>query len=405
MSDRERTDPLERSLSIAMMLETSGPGGAEMVLLQLSDELRRRGHTVHVVGPDRRSEWLRGKVAELGLVWREYRIRRALDWGCLRGLVATLRELRVDLVHGHEFTMAVYGAAAARWLGIPNVISIHGPAYVTEAWRRRAALRWAFRNSLGVAAVSEHTRRLLLDRLGLPPASVQLVHNGIVYRPGERERVRRELGLAPDEVLVLCVGSLRPGKGHRVLLDAAARLERNGLATPWRVAIAGEGEEREALASVVREQGLAHRVHLLGQREDIPDLQAAADVFALASYWEGLPLAVLEGMFGGNAIVSTDVGGISEAVTHGEHGLLTPAGDSAAFADALRRVITDGGLRERWGRAARQRAEAEFEVGGMAQAYERLYQGRGRAAAGRRKAAPGPSAGSHSRQIHEDPNT
>lgn len=385
---------MERSLSIAMMLESTGPGGAEVVLLQLSEELRRRGHSVHVIGPDRRQEWLRGKVGELGLAWREYRIRRALDWRCLRGLVATLRELRVDLVHAHEFTMGVYGAAAARWLGIPYVITIHGPHYVAEAWRRRVALRWAFRNSLGVAAVSEHTRRVLLERLGLPPASVQLVHNGIQDRPGQRERVRRELGLAPDEVLVLSVGSLRVNKGHRVLLDAAARLERAGLAAPWRLAIAGEGPDREALESVVRVQGLAHRVHLLGQREDIPDLQAAADVFALASYWEGLPLGVLEGMFGGNAIVSTDVGGISEAVTHGEQGLLTPAGDSAAFADALRRVITDGGLRERYGRAARQRAESEFGVGVMAQAYERLYHGHGRVAAGLLKPAPGPSAAS-----------
>jgi glycosyltransferase involved in cell wall biosynthesis len=382
-----------RALSIAMMLETTGPGGAEVVLLQLSDELRRRGHQVHVIGPDRRSEWLQAKVAELGFPWREYRIRRALDPACLRGLIATLRELRVDLVHGHEFTMGVYGAAAARWLGIPYAISIHGNQSVTEAWRRRVALRWAFRGSVGVAAVSQHTRQVLLDHLGIPPESVQLVHNGIPYRPGQRERIRQELALGPDEVLILSVGSLRPRKGHRVLLDAAARLERFGLPTPWRVAIAGAGEEREALEAVVRVQGLSHRVHLLGQREDIPDLQAAADVFALASYWEGLPLAVLEGMFGGNAIVSTNVGGVAEAVTHGEHGLLTMAGDSAALADALRVAISDRALRERWGRAARHRAESSFQVGVMAQAYERLYQGHGPAAADRPSPlkSPGPA--------------
>jgi len=379
---------LERSLSIAMMLETTGPGGAEVVLLQLSDELRRRGHRVHVIGPDRHSDWLRGKVSELGMTWREYRIRRALDPVCLRGLISELRELRVDLVHCHEFTMSVYGAAAARWLGIPYVISIHGNQSVTEAWRRRVALRWAFRGSRGVAAVSEHTRRVLLDRLGLPPSSVQLVRNGIPYRPGERARVRQELGIAPGEVLIVSVGSLRLRKGHRVLLDAAARLERSALATPWRIAIAGDGEERAALESVIRVQGLAHRVHLLGQREDVPDLQAAADVFALASYWEGLPLAVLEGMFGGNAIISTDVGGISEAVTHGEQGLLMAAGDSAALADALRVAISDARLRERWGRSARHRAESEFQVAVMAQSYERMYQGRERVEAGRASAAP-----------------
>ena len=112
----------------------------------------------------------------------------------------------------------------------------------------------------------------------------------------------------------------------------------------------------------------------------------------MASYWEGLPLAVLEAMFGGNPIVSTDVGGISEAVTHGEHGLLTPAGDATALAEALQVVIGDRELRERWGRAARHRAESEFQVGVMAQAYERLYRGERLLAAARPKPAAGPSA-------------
>jgi glycosyltransferase involved in cell wall biosynthesis len=376
-----------------MMVETTGPGGAEVVMLQLSEELRRRGHTVCVIGPDgSRSDWLRGKVEELGLGWREYRIRRALDWRCLHGLIATLRELRVDLVHGHEFTSTVYGAAAARWFGIPYVVSIHGNVGVTEAWRRRAAMRWAFRSSRGVAAVSEHTRRVLLERLGLPPESIQLVHNGIPHRPGDRERVRQELRLAPDEVLIVSVGSLRERKGHRVMVDAAGRLDAFGLATPWRLAIAGEGEDRQTLETLVREKGLGLRVQLLGQREDIPDLQAAADVFAMASYSEGLPLAVLEAMFGGNPVVSTDVGGISEAVTHGRQGLLTPVEDSAALAEALRAMISDRELRERFGRAARHRAETEFGVGVMTQAYERLYRGERTAAGGRREPAAGPPA-------------
>jgi glycosyltransferase involved in cell wall biosynthesis len=243
-----------------------------------------------------------------------------------------------------------------------------------------------------VAAVSEHTRRVLLDRLGLPPERIQLVHNGIPHRPGDRERVRQELRLAPEEVLLVSVGSLRLRKGHQVMLDAAEQLESFGLTTGWRLAIAGEGEERELLERLVREKRLERRVHLLGQREDIPDLQAAADVYAMASYWEGLPLAVLEAMFGGNPVVSTDVGGISEAVTHGKQGLLVPPGDPAALAEALRTVISDRELREGLGRAARHRVETEFGVGVMTQAYERLYRGERTAAAGRPERAAGSSS-------------
>jgi glycosyltransferase involved in cell wall biosynthesis len=176
------------------------------------------------------------------------------------------------------------------------------------------------------------------------------------------------------------------------MLEAAGRLQGFGLSTPWRLAIAGEGEDREVLEGLLRERGLAPRVHLLGQREDIPDLQAAADLFALSSWSEGLPLSVLEAMSAGHPIVSTEVGGIPEAVTHGEHGLLTPPGDPGALADALRVLISDRALRERFGRAARHRAETEFAVGVMTNAYERLYRGEPTAAAGRPEPAAGVSS-------------
>ena len=139
------------------MLESDGPGGAETVLIRLSEALRARGHTVFPVGPARGVGWAGARLRELGLEPDTFTIHRPLDWRCLRGVVQLLRERRVEVVHSHEFTMAVYGAAAARWLGIPHIISMHGSQYVTAKWRLRFALRLAFQSSAHVVGVSADT--------------------------------------------------------------------------------------------------------------------------------------------------------------------------------------------------------------------------------------------------------
>jgi glycosyltransferase involved in cell wall biosynthesis len=358
------------ALTIAQMLESDGPGGAETILVRLSAALRDRGHTVIPVGPDRGIGWMGERLREIGFTPDTFSIRRPLDWSCLRGLVRLLRERRVQVVHSHEFTMAVYGTAAARWLGIPHIITMHGSQYVLAKRRRRIALRWAFANSASVVGVSADTTAHLDRELGLAPGRVQTVLNGVPFVPGDRASTRRALGVADDEVLVLAVGNLIKRKGHAILIRALA-----GVTTArWRLAIAGRGVEHDALEELARSLGVDPKVHLLGQRGDIPDLQAAADVFAMPSLWEGLPLALLEAMFAGTAIVASRTSGIPEAITDGVDGLLTPPGDEAALAQVLTRVLADPDERRRLGAAAQARAQAHYSMARMTDAYEALYR-------------------------------
>ena len=363
-----------RPRRIAMMLESDGPGGAEYVLIQLSEELRRRGHTVIPVGPDRGLGWLDRVLREKGFETEKFSLRRALDLNCLRGLVRTLRRTRADLVHSHEFTMAVYGAAAARIVGIPYVITMHGAQTVLNAWRRRAALSWAFRRSLATVGVSDDTSTYMQHTLKLPPGIITTVRNGIPVRPGVGDPVRAELALAPAEVLLVAVGNLVPRKGHRVLLEALAPLNVPDL-PPWRLAIAGRGRQKEPLQQLATELGITTRVHLLGHRDDVPNLLAAADVFVMPSLWEGLPLAILEAMFAGKPVVASAISGIPEAIQSGVQGLLVPGGDAPALTRALRELLTDPARRAALGAAGRRRAEAEFTIEHMTDAYERLYAG------------------------------
>ena len=363
-----------RPLSIALMNETVGLGGAERVVLQLAEELRARGHRVTPVVSAGRDGWLVNSLRDARFDWRVYDPRRRFDPGAVSRLAATLRDVQADVVHSHEFLLAIAGTAAARRVRRPHIITMHGNQEMTRGWRRRVALRWAFRRSRATVAVSEDTRRHLETTLGLRPGVVQVIPNGIPIPDGRPAHVRAELGLEADELLVLAVGSLVPRKGHAVLIEALSRVRLTQPDLKWRLAIAGVGVERERLEALVRERGLDGRVHLLGPRGDVADLQSAAHIFVMPSLWEGLPLAVLEAMFAGNAIIASSASGIPEVIDHGREGLLLAPGDADALAAELIALMRDPARREEMGRAARERAHAHHTIGVMADAYERLYR-------------------------------
>lgn len=361
-------------LSIAMMSGTVGLGGAEMVVLQLTQELRSRGHTVHPVVPLNREGWLVEALRADGFTVHRYDLRRAIDATLPARLAGQLAALGVDVIHSHEFTMAVYGAAAAQRIGRPHVITMHANQTTADRLRRRMAMRWAFKRSQTIA-VSEDTRIDMESRLGLRKGLIEVIPNGIPEIRGDRSRTRQALGVTDEDVLLLSVGNLSARKAHWVLLEAAVLLRAQGLdeTHPWRVAIAGDGEERPMLEQMIHDHQLHNRVQLLGKRTDIADLQAAADVFVLPSLWEGLPLAVLEAMFGGNPVIASDKSGIPEAVDQGVHGLLTPPGDPGALANAIASLLRDPVRRTAMGQAALERARRDFTIAAMTNAYEEQY--------------------------------
>ncbi len=361
---------MTKPLVVAEMLESDGPGGAELVELRLALALRDRGHTIVPVGPAAGCGWLAGQFRDAGFDPQTFTLRRPLDWRCLSGMVDLLRRHRVDIVHSHEFTMAVYGAAAARWLGVPHVITMHGSQYVTARWRRQVLLRWAFRSSAATIAVSDDTKRHLEDELRLSRTALRVVRNGVPRRAGDRATVRRELGVPDDHLLLLALGSLVPRKGHAVLIEALSTIG----AGPWMLAIGGGGVERDRLAALADARGLGQHVRLLGHREDVPDLLAAADVFVMPSLWEGLPLALLEAMLAGKPVVASRTSGIPEAVHDGVDGLLTPPGNVAALARALATVLGDPERRKALAAAAYSRASSAFTLDAMADGYEAVFR-------------------------------
>jgi len=358
---------------IALLIESDGPGGAEVMLLHLAEEMRRRGHSVLHVGPEHGAGWLSGQFRDLGFESATFSHRLSVDPACVRGLARLFRAHGITVVHSHEFAMAVYGAAAARRVNAAHVITMHGGRYYAERWRRRAALRWAARRSNALVAVSRATGADLSKTLGLDAKEVTVVPNGIPFRSGSRDPLRRELGVADDGLLIVAIGNLYPVKGHSVLLRALAELPRGAAAARWHLAIAGRGGEETALRALARETGLEQQIHLLGFRPDVPDILAAADIFVMPSLSEGLPLALVEAMAASLPVIASDVGGIPEVAERDAEALLIAPGDTRALAAALARLLGDSALRASLGTAAHGRAIRDFSIDRMGDAYERLY--------------------------------
>lgn len=256
------------------------------------------------------------------------------------------------------------------------MITMHGGVNVCGVLRRRLALRWAMRRSAGTVMVSRATAAQFAGELGRRVEEFTVIPNGVPVTVGSAERVRAEFGFTTEDVVILAVGNLEAHKGHRALLEALALLDREDRPPPWKLVIAAGrgGPERETLERIIAERGLHGRVHIAMGRDDVPDLQAMADVYAMPSLIEGLPMALLEAMIAGNAIVASRTAGIPEAIVDGRDGLLVPPGDVGALAHALSAVLADGSLRRRLGAAARIRGHKEFTLSVMADRYEEVYR-------------------------------
>lgn len=363
------------SKTIALMLESDGPGGAEHVLLHLAEGLIARGHTVVPVlrGISKGKAWLQGQFRQRGIEPELFYIDSPIDWKCARGLMEIFRRRNVDAVHSHEFTMAVYGSVAARFTQRTHLITMHGTRTFAQRWRRRAALRWAIRNSVATVGVSRPTADFVESSLGFAAGTVGVVENGIIPHHGEWQPVRDELRVAADAPLIVAVGNLYKVKGHIVLLHALAEIARRRPELPWTLAIAGRGEEEAALREFAQQNGIGDRVHLLGFRTDVPNILAAGDIWVMPSLSEGLPLSLLEAMFAGKAILASRVGGIPDVIKEGEEGLLSAPGDEKDVATQLERLLSDAALRSRLGAAALAHAERDYRLERTIDQYERLY--------------------------------
>lgn len=310
------------------------------------------------------------KVLELGR-------RSKVDVWRWRPLVQLLRSGRVDVVHAHKFGSNLWGAIL-RPRGPLPVLLAHEHSWSYEGTLRRLVDRELIaRRSDAIVAVSPTDRTRMIELERIPPEKVVLIPNGIPDRPvGSGDEARRQLGLAASDEVVGTVCGLRPEKELETALRALSMLAPNR--PRLRFVVVGEGPERGRLERLAGELGVP--TLFLGHRpnDQVPDLLAAMDVLVCTSRFEGMPLAVLEWMAAGKAIVASRVGGIPAILEHDQEALLVPPRDQVALSNQIDRLLDDEGERLRLGEAAqrRQRREFRFErtVALLESLYERLHR-------------------------------
>lgn len=288
-------------------------------------------------------------------------------------LLVLLRRERIDVLHAHMFGSNLWGTVLGRLAGVPVVIA-HEHAWSFERPVQRLLDRWLIaRGADALVAVSEEVRRRLIELVGIPPADIVLVRNGIPAAAVDGHAdPRAELGIAPEAPVIGMVAVLRPEKGVDVLIRAAAVLVADF--PSLQVLVAGDGPERSRLEALVEDLGLGGSVRLLGFRDDAPALVRSFDVAVLASDFESSSLAVMEYMDAARAVVATRVGALPELIEDGTHGLLVEPRDPIALAGAVGELLRDRPRAAAMGWRAQERRRREYDIGVTVGTVERLYE-------------------------------
>jgi glycosyltransferase involved in cell wall biosynthesis len=281
------------------------------------------------------------------------------------------RTFKPHIVHNH---FSWYGLIVGLLVGARRVETIHNTYHWFPPVQRVLYSLYCLLASR-IIAVSDHVRVFSQARFPLLRLrDLRVVHNGIVterFESSDAHSVRQELGIPSSNPVIGFIGRLEEQKGVTHLLQAVAELKNQF--QNIRLVIAGDGTLKEQLRREAVSLGL-NDVLFLGFRRDTPQLLRAFDVFVLPSLFEGLPVALIEAMAAGCAVVASRIGGVEELLTDGVTGLLVAPGSSPALAEALRRLIVQPDLRHRLGRQAQQHVTKEFSAEAMIAGTEEVYR-------------------------------
>jgi glycosyltransferase involved in cell wall biosynthesis len=373
-----------RPLKVLYVINGLGTGGAERSLAEMLPGFEAAGVSMAIACFYRRGEGVEAHVLERGTDV-QFVMGRRLP-ARVRSLRGYIRRMRPDLLHSTIAESTLAGGLAALGTGVPVLASLVSTPYADtrlqdpnirplRLWAARLVDGWSARHLVThFHAITGAVKTEAVRALGVPADRITVVERGRdvgrlgTPSPERRARTRAALGLGDDHQVVLHVGRQEFAKGQRHLLEAAARLvaERSLLV----VLMAGRpGHATAELRATWERLGLGDRVRFLGHRDDVPDLYAAADVFAFPSLWEGLGGSLIEAMALGLPIVASDIPAIREVVEDGRNALLAAPADSAALAQALGALLDDPARRAVLGARSQQIYQDRFT---LARSVERM---------------------------------
>lgn len=362
-------------LTILHTIDTTGPGGAETVFIELATRLPKDRYRAVVV--IRGKGWVYDELCRRGVEPILLDAKGSFNWRYLLNLRDIIRRERVDVIQSHLLGANVYSALAGLLTRIPVIATFHGAVDVASR-ERFMGLKFGAINlgAKAVVAVSEDLRQNLLQRTPLAGKKLKVIYNGIpceAFAVPKSDILRKRFGWGPEVVVVGSLGNIRPAKGYDILLRAAALVKTHS--RPFRFVIAGQGKAglEEKLLALREELGLTETVQFLGFNDDPAAFLANLDIFLLSSVSEGFSIATIQAMAAGLPVLVTKSGGPQEIVSHNETGWMVEPNDPAGIADALLRLASDKELAMRLAMQGKSHAVSTFDLDTMLQAYQHLY--------------------------------
>jgi glycosyltransferase involved in cell wall biosynthesis len=354
------------------MIDYAGThGGAERIAVDLAARLPQDRFEPWLCATRSMDPWSTTTLDAAGV--RHITLGRSSKWDVHRfgRLVTTLRSKRFAILHAHKFGSNAWGAMIGTACRVPVIVAHeHTWSYEGDPLRVWVDGRVIGKLADRMVAVSNADARRMVSVEHVDPSKIVVIPNGYIPHPGSHTDIRAELGIDDRAPVIATAAIMRRQKRHDLLLDAFARVHE---ALPdAQLLLAGDGECRDALIDQAANLGISGAVHFLGLRDDVDSILRAADVAALSSDYEGAPLFVYECLANGTPLVSTDVGGVPDAIVDGETGILVPRGDSAALARGLIELLSDGDRRLRMAAAA-QGSAARYTIDAMAGRVASLY--------------------------------
>jgi glycosyltransferase involved in cell wall biosynthesis len=351
------------------LIKGLGIGGAEKLISEGAAFWDRESYDYHVAYVLPWKDQLTPQLEALEVPVRCLGGRKGNSVVATARLHRLVKEWNVDLIHAH---LPVSGVMA-RTTRVPVVYTEHNLA---DSYRQptRTLNRASYWRNDVVIAVSDAVAGSLTSFPGPTP---QVIPNGVTVdvKPEQAMAARDELGLGPEQPLIVHVGNIRPHKGHSTLIAAAAELTRVKPAATI-VSIGGEkySGDLERIRTEAANKGLGDALRFLGRREDALSFVAAADVYVNPADVEGLPVSILEAMALGIPVVATAVGGVPTVIQHDETGLLVEARQPTALATAILDLLDDPRHARHLGNAGQMLVDRDFGLEAMVRSIEENYR-------------------------------
>ena len=362
--------------TILHVIDTTGPGGAETVFIDLATRLPAdKFRSVVVI---RGKGWVYDELRRRGVEPVLLDAKGSFNWRYLYRLCRLIQDERVDLIQSHLLGSNVYCSLAGLLTRTPAVATFHGSVDIGENERLQWLKSGAINKGTGaIVAVTDSLRDDIVNRTQLNPVKIKVIYNGIDTASFQRQHtseLRNKYGWPDGDIVIGSLGNIRPAKGYDILLKAAALVGQSP--GSYRFVIAGQGKGRlyEELLELRKRLGLEEHVKFLGFADDAASFLAGLDLFLSTSISEGLPLSAIQAMVAKLPVIATRCGGYEGLVNHRENGWLVEVGNPRAIAEAIQLVAGDADLRGRLAENASRHAISTFDISVMLGAYQALYE-------------------------------